>query len=67
MLHRLDLRKPDGRALRLYGRRPPDPTVRATAPSPEPIEAVSALAAACAEQTGRTATVLAPPGVPAQP
>ncbi len=38
-LHRLDLRKPDGRALWLYGRRPLDPSIQATAPSPEPVEA----------------------------
>lgn len=39
MLHRLDLRKPDGRALFLYGRQSLARDVRATSPSPEPVEA----------------------------
>lgn len=38
-MHRLTLRKPDGRALHLYGRQPLDPGLQAPSPFPEPLGA----------------------------
>ena len=38
-MHTLRLTKPDGRALTLYSRAPIDPSIRATSPSDEPVEA----------------------------